>query len=113
MRDGLQTGKDFITIAVLYAVGVVGVVNGIGGEIRGDDKDIARVLGIVAQLVEALVRVTIMFAWLIAESVDDKDSLLLQFLETFVQLCCPDADNGSAYQYRKNLWHINVFPTPE
>ena len=78
MSDGLQPGKNFFTIAVLYAVGIVWVVNGIGGEVRGDDKDVASMLGIVAQLVETLVGVAIVFAWLLAEVVDDDDALTLR-----------------------------------
>ena len=35
-------------------------------------------LGIVAQLVETLVGVAIVFAWLLAEVVDDDDALTLQ-----------------------------------
>ena len=112
VSDGLQPGKNFFTIAVLYAVGIVWVVNGIGGEVRGDDKDVASMLGIVAQLVETLVGVAIVFAWLLAEVVDDDDALTLQLFETVVQVCCPDTDNGPTYQYRKNLLTYQCFSHP-
>lgn len=105
MRDSLQTGKDFFAIAVLYAVGVVGVVNGIGGETRGDNQDIARVLCIIAELQKTIVGIAIVLAWLVAESVDDDYTLLLQLFKALVQLCRLYADHmlSTAYQRRDNL----------
>ena len=50
--DSFQSTEDGFSVACLDVIGVAGVVGGCRSEVRGDDQDRPRALGIVAELEE-------------------------------------------------------------
>ena len=87
--DGTQAADNLLTVAAQDTVGIeVGVrVCGRhrrGGEVGGDDKQLAGTLGIVTQLKERVVNIAVVLARLLAQVIDDNDALALQILYTAV-----------------------------
>ena len=87
--DGLQPGEDGIAIAgvevVRIALGKTTVRKPVSDKVCGDDDEITRALGVVAEFQKRVVDVAIVLARFLAEVIDDNDTCLLQFLQLIVQ----------------------------